>query len=128
MNIRKYVAETDAAALDALSRSVGDDWSDYWTGDGAARFQAALATCTVFVALDADKIVGYIRARDDGGFGVYVYDLLVAESSRGAGLGHKLIDAVAAAYPTSPLYVMSDVDDYYTKQGFERIGSIFQIN
>jgi ribosomal protein S18 acetylase RimI-like enzyme len=126
MTIRNYIP-SDAAALLALLEHEGDAWSDYHSADGRLNFIAALESCIVFIAFDGETACGYIRARDDGGFGVYIYDLLVDKAYRGANLGRKLLDTVRAAYPTTCMYVMSDVDGYYEKQGFERIGSIFQM-
>ena len=68
-----------------------------------------------------------MRCRDDNGFGIYVYDLLVRKSYRGHGIGRKLIEYLCIKHPLDTVYVMSDVDEYYQKQGYRREGSIFQV-
>jgi ribosomal protein S18 acetylase RimI-like enzyme len=126
MTIRNYTP-ADAPALFALLEREGDAWSDYHGTDGRDKFTAALETCIVFIAFDGETACGYVRARDDGGFGVYVYDLLVDKAYRGAGLGRKLLEVVRSDYTVTEIYIMSDVDGYYEKQGFRRIGSVFQM-
>lgn len=36
------------------------------------------------------------------------------------------MERVCIDYPNQPIYVMSDVDIYYEKLGFQKIGSIFE--
>jgi hypothetical protein len=38
-----------------------------------------------------------------------------------------LVAQAAADYAQQPVYVMSDVDPYYEKQGYQRVGSIFEV-
>jgi len=87
-----------------------------------------LAHSAVFVAYDKDELVGFIRVKDDDGFGVYIYDLLVAPKRRGQNLGRALMEKVCSEFPGAAVYVMSDVDEYYRKQGYQRIGSIFEVS
>ncbi|MDR1254872.1 MAG: GNAT family N-acetyltransferase [Puniceicoccales bacterium] len=79
----------------------------------------------MFIAVDGENIIGYIRCRKDGAFDVFVYDLLVSKPYRGNGFGKRPIETVAEAYPKADVYMLSDVDDYYKKQEFERVSSIF---
>lgn len=37
------------------------------------------------------------------------------------------MNCVTQQYPEQTVYVMSDVDDYYIKQGFRREGSVFEV-
>ncbi|MDD8014460.1 MAG: GNAT family N-acetyltransferase [Acidobacteriota bacterium] len=90
-----------------------------------AKYGRALANSITYVACDGDVLCGYLRCREDDGSGVYVYDLLVRKTCRGRGIGRKLMEFVCASYPEEAVYVMSDVDEYYQKQGYRRVGSIF---
>lgn len=90
------------------------------------RYQLALHLSTVFVLLINDQICGYIRCKEDDGYGVYVYDLLVHRDVRGQALGKRLMDHVYAYFNHQPLYIMSDEDGYYERLGYARIGSIYQ--
>jgi ribosomal protein S18 acetylase RimI-like enzyme len=125
ITVRAYL-NTDEAKLFGLMRDEGHEWQEYW-GGGADRYKQAIAASFVFVACDEDKIVGYVRAKDDNGFGVYIYDLLVAKPYRGRSIGRKLMERVKLGFPGNIVYVMSDVDGYYQKQGYERHGSIFEV-
>lgn len=126
MEIRPYTT-ADAKALFALLRREGEDWSDYWGDEGSARYAAALEGSIVLLALAEEGLCGYIRCRDDDGFGIYVCDLLVDKAHRGRQIGHALMDALCARHPGDDIYVMSDVDPYYEKQGYARVGSVFQV-
>ncbi len=124
--VRRY-DPADAAALRALLRDEGDDWAEYHGADGWPRYTRALASSVVYVAVDGPDVRGYARCREDDGFGVYVYDLLVAASHRGRHLGRRLMERACADFPDQPVYVMSDVDAYYTGLGYPREGSVFRV-
>lgn len=64
----------------------------------------------------------------DRSFGVYVYDLLIRKSHRGHKRGKKLLDHVRTSFLDQTIYVMSDEDTYYEQLGYEKIGSIFEVN
>jgi ribosomal protein S18 acetylase RimI-like enzyme len=125
MEIRRYTPADDLQLFD-LMREEGDDWSAYYETKNT-QYRAALVGSIVYVAVEDSRICGYIRARDDAGFGVYIYDLLVAKTYRGQSLGMRLMAHVHAEHPENTVYVMSDVDGYYLKQGFRRIGSVFEV-
>lgn len=76
---------------------------------------------------DETLVCGYARCREDDGFGVYVYDLLVRKAYRGREIGKSLMERVCQDFPDQPVYVMSDVDSYYEKLGYRREGSIFEV-
>jgi len=81
----------------------------------------------VYVYLEEDDLIAYIRCKEDSGFGVYVYDLLVRQDKRGNQIGKKLIEYVKDEYKNQSIYIMSDVDSYYEKCGYKKIGSIFEV-
>jgi len=64
---------------------------------------------------------------EDNGFGVYIYDLLVRKLYRGGQIGKALIEQFQHDFPEQSIYIMSDVDIYYEKLGYRRIGSVFQV-
>ena len=66
---------------------------------------------------------GYARCREDDGFGVNIYDLLVRKTHRGKQIGKTLMERVFKDFPNQAIYVMSDVDPYYEKLGYRREGS-----
>lgn len=123
IQIKPYT-EDDNPALFTLLRSEGDNWSCYYNCE--LEYSQVLANCIVYVAMANNRIIGYIRCRKDGIFDLYVYDLLVAKDWRGKEIGKSLIETAAADQPYIDVYILSDADEYYQKQGFERVGSIFR--
>lgn len=126
MTIRRYTKEDEEPLFDLL-REEGDDWSDYHGEKGRARYKKALETGVTYVACEDGILCGYARCREDDGFGVYVYDLLVRKSCRGKQLGRILMEQVCTDFPGQTIYVMSDADPYYEKLGYRRVGSIFEV-
>jgi len=126
--VRPYQAESDETKLFLLMEEEGEEWQEIWAEPGRSRYKIALADCDVFVVYQGGVLCGYVRAKDDYGFGVYVCDLLVGKPHRGQHMGRALMDAVCALYPTEMVYVMSDVDEYYAKAGItEREGSVLVV-
>jgi len=37
------------------------------------------------------------------------------------------MERIKADYPARAVYVMSDIDGYYAKLGYQRIGSVFEV-
>lgn len=110
-----------------MMRSEGEDWECYYGETAIERYKQALKNSLTYVAYEGEVLCGYARCRDDDGFGIYVYDLLVQKEYRGGSLGRKLMDRVCADYPDAAVYVMSGVDGYYEKLGYHREGSIFAV-
>ena len=101
------------------------DWTDYCNGEGKKKYARALLTSITYLLFEKEKICGYVRCREDDGFGVYVYDLLVNADSRGKNYGRYLMEQACKDFPDQMVYVMSDVDPYYEKQGYQKEGTIF---
>ncbi len=126
MEIKKY-SKADESLLFDLLVDEGDEWSDYHGVAGRDKYIKALESGITYIACDEALVCGYARCREDDGFGVYVYDLLVRKSYRGRRLGKSLMEQVLKDFPNQPVYVMSDVDPYYEKLGYRREGSIFEV-
>jgi ribosomal protein S18 acetylase RimI-like enzyme len=126
MEIMKYSIADESLLFDMLIDE-GDEWSDYHGLDGRSKYIKALETSITYIAYDDALVCGYARCREDDGFGVYVYDLLVRKSYRGKQIGKYLMERVCQDFPEQPVYVMSDVDRYYEKLGYRREGSIFVV-
>jgi len=126
MKIRAYSA-ADEAKLFKLMRDEGEEWACYFADEQIGKYKLALKNSRTYVAYEGDTLCGFMRCRDDDGFGVYIYDLLVKKEFRGRSIGQKLMERVCGDCPEDTVYVMSDVDEYYEKQGCRRVGSIFEV-
>ncbi|MER2063375.1 MAG: GNAT family N-acetyltransferase [Alkalibacterium sp.] len=104
-----------------------EGWIDYYNESGYENYIEALQSSITYVAYDGSRACGYVRCLEDHGFGVYVYDLLVRKECRGKCLGRRLMERIHTDYENQPLYVMSEVDDYYEKLGYIKEGSIFKL-
>ena len=116
LKIKRYEAG-DEAALFGLMRSEGEEWGDYTRDAGAvSKYKTALGNSTVYVGYDGGTLCGFIRAKDDDGYGVYIYDLLVHKDYRGNGYGRLMMERVCADFEGSTVYVMSDIiEEAYQK-------------
>jgi ribosomal protein S18 acetylase RimI-like enzyme len=126
MVIRRYL-KADEAQLFNMLEEEGDDWSDYYGENGRGKYIRSLESSVTYVVYDGGFMCGYARCHEDCGFGVYVYDLLVRKTHRGRQIGKKLMEKLCGDFPDQPIYVMSDVDAYYEKLGYQREGSIFKV-
>lgn len=124
--IRKY-SPADEAVLMAMIEKEGEEWIDYYGSEGRKKYQKALDTSLVYLAFEGEALCGYCRCRDDGGFGIYILDLLVDRDFRGREIGRRLMERVCRDHPKDIVYVTSGVDPYYEKLGYRREGTIFQI-
>jgi len=122
--IRLYNQEDESELFSMIERE-GDEWQDYWSGVGREKYRKALANSITYLLYADEKLCGYARCRDDDGYGVYVYDLLVDKCSRGNEYGRLLMERVCRDFPDDIIYVMSDVNSYYEKLGYEIEGTIF---
>lgn len=124
--IRRY-DPADEQAFFAMLEAEGEDWRDYSGPAGRASYARAMRSSVAYVLLVDGELCGYARCREDDGFGVYVYDLLVRAPHRGRHLGRALMERVCADFAGQTVYVMSDVDPYYEKLGYHREGSVFVV-
>ncbi len=122
--VRRYDPK-DENALFALLEREGDEWQDYWKGENRAKYHKALSGSIAYLLFAHEELCGYIRCRDDDGYGVYIYDLLVDKNHRGQEYGRMLLEQAYHDFPDAPVYVMSDVNHYYEKLGYAVEGTIF---
>lgn len=122
----RYSKTDESLVFDMLTEK-GEDWCAYYGPDGRERYKEALESSITYVVYNQEDIAGYVRCREDFGFGVYIYDLLVRKSCRGKKIGKSLMERIYKEYPNENIYVMSDVDAYYEKLGYRKEGSIFAV-
>jgi len=121
--IRKYNPTLDYENLMRLIQSEGEEWNDYLNPE----YKKALDNSITYVALIGEELCGYSRSLGDSGLFVWVIDLLVNKDWRGHSIGKKLMECILYDYPNTDVFVMSDVDQYYEKLGYEKEGSIFKV-
>jgi len=127
LKIKRYEKQ-DEAALFELIRSEGVEWQDYFCGFKLlGPYIAATNNSITYVAYDGDTLCGFVRARDDDGFGIYIYDLLVHQNYRGNSYGRILMEQIGGNFPGSAIYVASDADGYYEKLGYKKAGTVFTV-
>lgn len=124
MIIKKYT-QADEKALFALIEQEGAEWAEYYDTK-KEQYQKALAHSITYVLYE-EELCGYCRCRNDDGFGIYIYDLLVDKNYRGKSYGRALMQQIKRDYPQVAVYVMSDVNFYYEKQGYAEVGTIFAV-
>jgi ribosomal protein S18 acetylase RimI-like enzyme len=122
--IRLY-EENDEAFVFELIEWEGAEWIDYWCEPGRVKYKKALVNSISYLLFEEDELCGFARCRDDDGFGIYIYDLLVDKRRRRKEYGRMLMEKVRSDHPSDIVYVMSDVDPYYSKLGYKKEGSIF---
>lgn len=124
VTIRNYFPEDEDQFFYLLERE-GEEWQDYWKNEGRKKYKKALKHSITYLLFEDEALCGYVRCRDDDGFGIYVYDLLVDKACRGKAYGRLLMEQVCRDYPDETVYVMSDVNPYYEKLGYQTEGTIF---
>jgi len=123
--IRRYT-NNDEAALFALIKREGEEWQEYWLGDKKAKYSKALTSSIVYLVYENETLCGYARCRDDDGYGVYVYDLLVDKAYRGKNYGQLLMEQACHDFPDVAVYVLGDVYPYYEdKLNYEIEGKVY---
>lgn len=127
MKIRLYKRAEDEAELMRMIEEEGEDWVDYWGHATAEKFKLALEQSITHVAYEGERLCGFTRSLDDCGFNILLMDLLVTPAYRGKNIGRQLINQICDDYPGHEIYVLSDNDGYYRRQGFHEVGTVFQL-
>ena len=123
IEIRKYDSTKDYDDLMAVIKSEGEEWKDYLN----SKYQLALDRSITYVACADKNLCGYSRSINDNGIFIWVIDLLVDENYRGHSIGKMLMECLLTDYPDQDVYVLSDVDDYYHKLGYQKEGTVFKV-
>jgi ribosomal protein S18 acetylase RimI-like enzyme len=126
ISIRRYCSDDEHQLFSLLERE-GEEWQGYWQNSGREKYKKALSSSIAYLLFDDNMVCGYTRCRDDDGYGVYIYDLLVDKAYRGNEYGRLLMEKVCRDFPHDTIYVMSDVNPYYEKLGYEIEGAIFTV-
>ena len=126
MQIRRYNKE-DADNVIGIVALEGEEWKAYYAPEHVDRFKSALEKSITYIACEGGALCGYSRAVDDNACGIIVCDLLVTPDHRGKNIGRQLMECISRDYPDKEVYVMSDVDVYYEKQGYKKVGSVFEV-
>lgn len=101
MEIKKYSKAYESLLFDLLVDE-GDEWSDYHGPGGREKYIKALESSIVYIACEKLLCADYVRCREDDGFSVYIYDLLVRKSYRGKQIGKKLMERVCQDFSDQP--------------------------
>jgi len=126
MEIRKYNKEDENNIMKIIEQE-GEEWESYSGSNVQDKYKKALKNSITYVAYVGDELCGYSRSLDDNGFYIYVCDLLVSPKFRGGNIGRELMECIYEDHTDKIVYVMSDVDEYYEKQGYRKEGSVFEV-
>lgn len=124
VTIRRYEA-TDEYSLFALLEREGEKWKEYWYGAGREKYIKALNHSIPYLLFKSNELCGYARCKDDDGYGIYIYDLLVDQLHRGNEYGRLLMERVCHDYPHDEVYVLGDNYPYYEKLGYATEGTVY---
>jgi ribosomal protein S18 acetylase RimI-like enzyme len=95
-----------------------------WTRkvEDTAKFEQLIERSQVaLVAVQDDKVVGFIRALTDGVFNGYISMVVVSKAHRGKGIGSALLREAMGTNPEITWVLRADRDgvpDFYKKLGF----------
>jgi len=109
------------AHLDGLIALVAaEGWTEY--SDDVERTRRALSApgVTTLVAIDRERLVGAIQVQSDGLIQAHVSMLLIAEDSRGFGLGSRLLRDGLERAGGVRLDIRTRTEGYYERLGASR--------
>lgn len=122
--IRRYETK-DKALLFSLLEREGEEWGNYWHDEHKNKYIHALNHSISYLIFSNNELCGYLRCRDDDGFGVYIYDLLVDKVHRGNEYGRLLMERVYEDFKGVQTFVLGDNYAYYKKLGYAIEGTIY---
>lgn len=126
MNIYRYNREHENDLLSAIRED--PNW-DMFTNDAAAeKYRNRLLESITYVAYEGKIFSGYLRALLDDGFAIYISELFVVPEMRSRKIGRTLISRLKSDFGNLTVYALSDEDIYYEKLGYNKAGSVFEID
>ncbi|HAJ53088.1 MAG TPA: GNAT family N-acetyltransferase [Lactobacillus sp.] len=111
----------DDEAVLALYQAIG--WVMYMR-DPVKLKRALAQSLKVLGAFDVDRLVGLIRAVDDGETILFIQDLLVLPNYQRQGIGRQLVKALVDHYPEVRQRVLLTDDQPDTRAFYEKIGFV----
>ncbi|MBC1444828.1 MULTISPECIES: GNAT family N-acetyltransferase [Listeria] len=83
MKIREY-EKSDIGELFNLMNKEDEEWQ-FAHEKNRKKYMCAIENSSAYVSEHAGTLIGYIRCKNDDGFGIYILDLLVDKQFRGNG-------------------------------------------
>jgi predicted N-acetyltransferase YhbS len=123
----RTACEADGPAIRALMQSVPGFWQPSWRADAVERGVRS-ADGLAFVAVEEDRVVGFVCAHDVG-FRGYLSELVVAEAARGRGIGAELVRRVEHELARRGCVVLisdvwRDAEGFYRRLGWSPPGVV----
>ena len=120
MNVVYKLSEEQIHQLHLLYQTAW--WAKGRSLEATKRCVAASQVCIGLID-SQNNLIGFTRVLTDYTFKALIFDVLVCESHRGAGLGNKLIALVKehpdlATVQHFELYCRPDMNDFYVRHGF----------
>ena len=113
--------------LDALARLL--DGHSFWaSGRSKAQLMDMIRGSQVVVsAWSGEELIGFGRATSDGVFRAVLWDVVVAKTQQGYGIGGRIVDVLLASPAVAKaerVYLMTTTGEgFYEKLGFKRVVS-----
>ena len=126
MKILRYKREHEDAVISAIMKD--PDWDMFTQECSVASYKERLFESVTYVCLEKGVFCGYVRALLDDGFAVYISELFVVPEWRNRKIGRALVAQVKLDFEQLTVYVLSDEDAYYERQGYRKVGSVFEIS
>jgi ribosomal protein S18 acetylase RimI-like enzyme len=113
-------SEADFPTIQRLSLAEGWTSSTQRTADSLLAWQHSWPA---LVAVEGERVVGFVRGLTDGAITMYIADMAVDVRLRGRGIGRALLDACHSLYPTTRLDLLAadDARAFYKACGFRVI-------
>ena len=115
ITVRRW-KEVDSDVIRRLSKEEGWPTPETRPEDTLAAWQNSWPT---LVAMDDNRLVGFLRALSDGQVTTYVCEFLVDPEYRGNGIGRELMEACHCLVPKTRIDLLSTVeaDGFYEAYG-----------
>ena len=116
INIRPW-GEADSPAIQRLSQALGWPSPTQRPADSLLAWQHSWPA---LVAIEGERVVGFVRGLTDGAITMYIAEMAVEVRLRGHGIGRALLDACHVLYPTARLDLLAtdEARAFYKACGF----------